>query len=1596
MATGKALDGKPCAGKPHVRLDEGEVASMATPRRRSLLYNKKLFVMLVVGAVSAAWADSYTLSPDQTFYESTVSAGSVVSYNADTYNLQIPDGMYAKVSLSDSGFSWGNCRSAHFSAIIGGRNVSLDSTAEVSSSTTISISISCSPDVYCNPYNVVGTINVAGVSFPRYYPSYHEYSSYYAKQSYTIRVSYFKKLPDLYVSAISLSESAVAVDEKARLSFTVRNGGRLAAGNATVVRVFDGTRQIGGDVSVGALASGASSDHVVELPELTAGSHDICVKVDALGNLAESSEVNNASTVSLRVYARTDVGVTFDLNGGGKSATMSVVAGDRLAFLPTVERPGYDFLGWWTAKSGGSKLAANEKITQPCTFYAHWLSRTTTITFNRRGGSGGTRTTVATYDSVLPSITPPARAGYDFGGYWTEPNGVGEQVYSADGSGLSAWRIDQREATLYAKWNGRAVMFSLNRQGGVGGPSSVTTVYGDVPLSITVPTRPGWVFQGYFTKENGEGTRFYAADGTGTAVVAELEDSTLYAYWLPVSMECSLAFDLQGGTGTSSVKATYGNVLPSVPVPVRDGYAFKGYFTEPDGGGTQYVYADGTGAVLWDGVMPVKLYAKWEKAYRVVLDPNGGEGERKTHFFAESAWKLAMNTFTSNGCVFAGWALEPDGVPVYPDEAVLGKELLGYGDDPDAEPVTLYAAWGKLFAPSLFPGFTFVTGGMAEDGGWLVEDGVLRSGHTGAASWLCTVVDGFGELSYSCTNAVFSFFNAGGVYTNDCSGKSVDVASALGGKHLAVWATKKGFQTLFGKIAPTDNEVVLQDLFAQKQQELAAVITEFYTSLWPMIYYDNNGRGESTCRITTSNYINAVVNEWRGEHLFSSGSVIDPPYNNNLRAGLLSDIMTKFTYSGYKVYSLNQWLKNWSPTAQEINEKAFSVMGVIDDLNTLEIYVTTFGDLVQIEWVPKRFVGFVEDAGVDISNAQAAYEEIERIRWEYEKLIAPICALVVPYRKSYVSAEEWRIAIEEIMLDVLNGTQKQGYWDGSLVTYMISMLGAAGRGYNVYDLKNAVVNHNINLSKFYMAEKLVAEVHALEQSIVDCGIKQYQIIDVGDCIGSLPIPETRYGYMFEGWFDENENAVGEDTKVAEDMIIHAKWSLNTYNVSFDANGGTEIAAQTVEHGERIALPAAPTREGYVFEGWYCDIEGNTVAQDSSVANDNVIYYAIWTKDSSVRPSSENLDSHFVWNGVPDDSRDGSAGSRDVPSPGTLVLYGRVSGAAPSAVLTYDGYLYRGGTVAGTIQVKVGKPNKKTGLAAVKATVVGLDGKKKVLKAAGKGKAQISATGPTTVSLTGGDACEVTLGAKGMSGKYGNYDIDGALNVFMSKDAADRAVAASVLGKWQGMVNVAWEGAQGWNGLSVSIAAKGKVKVSGALANGTKVSAKGQLIVGETWCCVPVLVTKKAGFAFVLWLPRNGGATEVEGLASAVSGKPGSLKAGSAFRLDGSLGDARFAAYLPDGLPVSGGAKWSVPKAGKVTYKKGTTTVDETKLGDNPSALKLTCKAKDGSFKGSFKAYAVVNGKLKATNFKVTGVLVNGVGYGSAAVKKGGGAPVKIE
>ena len=1565
-----------------------------------------------------ARAEIYALSPDRTSYTGSVQAGVAVYASSDSCSIVVPDGQYAVLSLRDEGFRWHHCQRASFRAFVDGRQLKLGDSVTLEGDATLRVSAAATGDSYRDPYVISRYGSVAGASFPIYTYRDYPYTDYYYVQNYSVSVSYRKKLPDLYVSAVSLSANAVAVDEKVRLDFTVRNGGRLAATANSVARVYDGSRLVADDITVGELASGASSDHAVELLRLSAGSHDIKVVVDADDRIEEANEANNDAVRSLRAYTRTAVGVTYDLNGGGKPATVSVVAGNLLTILPNVKRTGYDFLGWWTDADGGSEIKVGEKITQPTTFYAHWKPRTTDIVFNRRSGSGGTRTAFATFDASLPSITPPTRTGYDFDGYWTEPNGGGEQIYSATGTGLAKWQIDQSDAVLYAKWTGRPVKLAFDRQGGQGGALSADAVYCEVPPQISVPSRTGWLFQGYFTKPGGEGVRYYDERGAGIAVVAAADDHTLYAHWLPVNMECTLAFDLQGGTGAASAKAIYGEVFPTIAAPVRDGHVFKGYFTEPGGNGKQYSNADGTGAAIWDGAAPIQLYAKWEKAYRVVLDPNGADGVPTTYYFTQPTWELAANAFTSNGCVFAGWALEPGGAPVYPDGVVLGKELLGYSDDPDAEPATLYAAWGKPLTTDLFPGFSFVTGGAGKNGGWLVEDGELRSGHDKGVSWIATALNGRGDLRYVCLNEFldgtlfdFSFYSDGNVYTNSCLNGCEKNVSAMSGTCLAVWSFCKRFEE-------SCRDVDLEDgRFTGNNEELIRICQEKRR----LAYEDDECMPQIVDIVVMS--VAATSGFWYDYKEVACRCAVNEAFdkctesNTPLYTQVCSELSARALNTSYLyTHFINK--QNVDIYSSLFVDACNRAEKLLRDAFAIETFIGSCGRISSIIWQHKCFVGITDKDKVDEDEIIALLSEIEKLVWAYRNNEGEIIDRVVerlwvskPMSEGQLNSARNTVmeCLENAITNYAEITEtfsRYGYyWDGKLSTYIRNQ--AVWRAYNTRSLADALDPKNTWDYAVYLrkcierAQILMEAVEELCQYANAIGLMDYMILDQGAVLGLLPTSEARDGYTFEGWFDENGKVVGDNTKVTEDMLLHAKWLLNKYSISFNVNGGTSVAAQTVEHGERIALPSAPVRDGYVFEGWYCDADGNEAADDNAVATTNTTFFALWTPDVSSPVLEKAAEANFDWNSYSGDSQD---------APISPCLYEMAEGVAPALASVYDGYLIDArGDVAGTFQVKAGTPNAKTGLAAVSAVVVGIDGKKTKLKASDNGKAQIASDGPTTVSLEGGEACTVVLGADGMGGTYGAYEIDGARDVFTSKDSADKAAAAAVLAKWKGAVNVAWradatERVPPYNTLSVSIANKGKVKVAGTLANGTKVSASGQLSVGEEWCCVPVVVSKKGvSLQFAVWLTAatSAAAPVVVGLGDDVKvGKPGTLKGGAAFRIDADAFAARWGQralpYLPDGVAVGGGAMWTLPKAGSVAYAKGTTTVDEAKEGENPSGLKLTYKAKDGTFKGSFKAYSDVNGKPKATKVNVTGVLVDGVGYGAATIKKVGGVAVTVE
>ena len=100
--------------------------------------------------------------------------------------------------------------------------------------------------------------------------------------------------------------------------------------------------------------------------------------------------------------------------------------------------------------------------------------------------------------------------------------------------------------------------------------------------------------------------------------------------------------------------------------------------------------------------------------------------------------------------------------------------------------------------------------------------------------------------------------------------------------------------------------------------------------------------------------------------------------------------------------------------------------------------------------------------------------------------------------------------------------------------------------------------------------------------------------DYGTVI-TAPEAPTREGYTFIGWDKEIPT-----TMPAENMTVTAQWEINQYTITFDTNGGSEIAPITQDYGTAITAPEAPEREGYTFIGWDREIPTTMPAENMTV------------------------------------------------------------------------------------------------------------------------------------------------------------------------------------------------------------------------------------------------------------------------------------------------------------------------------------------------------------------------------------------------------------
>lgn len=126
-------------------------------------------------------------------------------------------------------------------------------------------------------------------------------------------------------------------------------------------------------------------------------------------------------------------------------------------------------------------------------------------------------------DGYLTDIPSAVREGFIFGGWFTEPNGKGEQIdtnyqFTSDDTVYAYWILDDEGGET------DKILIQLDPDGGVVSPNSILAIIDTAIGTIPTPTKEGFIFLGWFTEKNGAGTKI-TEDSTFS------EATTIYAAW---------------------------------------------------------------------------------------------------------------------------------------------------------------------------------------------------------------------------------------------------------------------------------------------------------------------------------------------------------------------------------------------------------------------------------------------------------------------------------------------------------------------------------------------------------------------------------------------------------------------------------------------------------------------------------------------------------------------------------------------------------------------------------------------------------------------------------------------------------------------------------------------------------------------------------------------------------------------------------------------------------------------------------------------------------------------------------------------------------
>ncbi|MEA4815471.1 MAG: InlB B-repeat-containing protein [Lachnospiraceae bacterium] len=336
--------------------------------------------------------------------------------------------------------------------------------------------------------------------------------------------------------------------------------------------------------------------------------------------------------------------------------------------MPTPERTGYSFDGWYTEDDGaGTQITDSTTVTAEGnhTLHAKWTARSYTVTFKYEDGTTADGSESVTYDTAYGTLPEPSWTNYTFGGWWTRSGGSGTQV-----TGTTTVTTASNH-NLYAKWTADSYTIIYNLDSGINPDDAPTSYTYGIGATLPTPTKTGHTFGGWYTNPELSGSNETSISDTDTG------SKDYYAKWTVNTY--TITYNLNSGINPDDapISYTYG-IGATLPIPTKTGHTFGGWYTTTNFSGSAVTSIIGT------DTGNKAYYAKWTaNSYTIIYNLDSGINPDDAPTSYTYGVGATLPTPTKTGHTFGGWYTNPE---------LSGSNETSISDT-DIDNKTYYAKW---------------------------------------------------------------------------------------------------------------------------------------------------------------------------------------------------------------------------------------------------------------------------------------------------------------------------------------------------------------------------------------------------------------------------------------------------------------------------------------------------------------------------------------------------------------------------------------------------------------------------------------------------------------------------------------------------------------------------------------------------------------------------------------------------------------------------------------------------------------------------------------------------------------------------------------